>query len=105
MTVKQLEKEIGKKIKDVQVFDEKGTFKSLYAAQSYLRSNGYSYGSSSRIHPIAAMKGEYELPQKWYNMSDLDKTLIDAVIVSNDFREGIVSVIIFDEIPENAIKE
>jgi len=35
----------------------------------------------------------------------LGKTLVDAVMISDDLREGEVSVIIFDEIPKNIINE
>ncbi len=95
MTVQQLETQVGKTIKDVKVFEVEGTFNSKYAAEKWLHDNGYSYGSSERENPIAVMKGEYELPQKWSNISKMGKEVVDAVIVSDDFREGSVSVIIF----------
>lgn len=85
----------GKVVKQELQFDEKGTFQSLYAAQKWCHDNGYSYGSLARNEPVAIMKGEYELPQKWFNISDEDRELVDGLILSNDFREGILKILLF----------
>lgn len=85
----------GKEIKTEVQFEIKGTFESLYAAESWCKKNGYSYGSLARNEPVAIMKGEYEIPQKWYNISDEGRKLIDGLMLSDDFREGSVKIVLF----------
>lgn len=90
--------------KEVQRLNFKvdGTFQSLYAAERWLKENGYSYGSGCKSRttgapmPIAIQKGEYDLPQKWINFDKEDKEDVDGVMVSYDFREGDVTVILFE---------
>lgn len=77
-------------------FNEKGTFESVYAAQGWLITSGYNYGSmDGRFNPIAFQKGEYTLPEKWHNFTAKQKTQVDGIITSNDWREGEVKVIIY----------
>jgi hypothetical protein len=40
-------------------FKVDGTFKSMYAAHSWVKEQGYDYGSSCFGHPNAVMKGDY----------------------------------------------
>ncbi len=84
-----------REIKQEIIFKEKGTFQSMYAAQSWLHSNGYSYGSGSVGNPVAIRDGAYDLPQKWKNMDDEDKASVDGIMTSTDWREGEVKVIIY----------
>jgi hypothetical protein len=82
-------------------FNEKGTFQSMYAAQGWLRTNGYSYGSGSKNrvtggdYPTAIREGAYDLPQKWHNFDDEDIESVDGIMTSNDWREGEVKVTIY----------
>jgi hypothetical protein len=91
---------LGREIKEQQTFQVKGTFQSLYAAESWAMSKGYVYGSLCGDAPIALRKGqnfsEYNLPEKWKNMSDDDIKSVDGVFKSNDFRDGSVTVILFN---------
>ena len=95
-------KYLGREIKQVHIFNLKGTFQGLYAAQSWCKANGYSYGSTSvnRMmggdYPVAMLKGKYDLPQKWGNFDKEDKARVDGVMVSVDFREGEVRIYIFN---------
>jgi len=84
-----------REIKEEHVFKVEGTFESLYAAQSWLHSNGFSYGSLCRDMPVAIIDGPYDLPQKYKNFDEEDKDLVDGWMTSNDFREGEVKVIIY----------
>lgn len=99
----------GRKIIQEKEFKEQGTFKSMYAAMRWLKENGYEYGSTCKDRtyggnmPVAIQKGEYDLPQKWINFDIEDKKSVDGVIVSNDFREGSVIVLIFE--PNNVNNE
>lgn len=76
-------------------FKESGTFEGLYAAQKWLKENGYEYGSLCGHDPVAITKGIYDLPQKWINFNKLEKSLVDGVMLSTDFREGEVTVILY----------
>lgn len=87
---------LGRLVKEQKTFEVKGTFKSVYAAQSWIEEKGYSEGSMCGPMPIALQKGLiYDLPEKWKNMDDQDKEAIDGVMISQDFREGAVTVILF----------
>jgi hypothetical protein len=90
---------LGREIKEEVPFKEKGTFQSYWTAQGWLRKSGYVYGSSCINSPIAIRKGvdfdSYNLPQKWKNFTQEEIDSVDGVIVSRDFREGEVKVIIF----------
>lgn len=87
-------------------FKVEGTFQSMYAAQRWLTENNYSYGSpcKDRLHggdlPVAIQKGEYNLPQKWMHFDKEDKELVDGIMISHDFREGDVTIVIYETIPE-----
>jgi len=82
--------------KETKTFKEEGTFESFYAAENWLNKNGYSYGSMCYPQPIAVVKGEYNLPEKWKNFSAAQKSLVDGIITSDDFREGEVTVILYN---------
>lgn len=90
---------LGREVKEQHEFKEEGTFQSFYSAQGWLRRCGYVYGSTCINSPVAVRKGEdfkdYDLPQKWKNLSEEDIASVDGVIVSRDFREGSVTVILF----------
>eukprot|EP01039_Chlorochromonas_danica_P014871 gene14871-17420_t len=64
-----------------------GTFKSQYAAQGWLKDNGYSYGSLDDRRPVAIVKGKYNFTQKWHNFSDYDKKAVDGVM-TGDMRDA-----------------
>lgn len=84
-------------VKEERIFKERGTFKSLYAAEGWLYSKGYSTGSlDGSWHPVAVVKGDYNLPQKWHNFSAKEKSLVDGIITATDWREGEVKVIIYN---------
>ncbi|MDF2189303.1 hypothetical protein [Paraflavitalea sp. CAU 1676] len=76
-----------------------GTFKSMYAAQAWLKQNGYDYGSTSAMDPTPVVKGEYgnyDLPQKWKNFTRADELTVHGAITGN-MRDGPVTVHIFQE--------
>jgi hypothetical protein len=76
-------------------FNERGTFKSYYAAEAWLYKSGFSAGSIDYPNPIAFQKHYYTLPEKWHNIKAKDKTKIDGIMTSTDWREGEVKVIIY----------
>jgi|SRR5882757_10630747 len=95
----------GRRVKEEKEFNVEGTFQSYYAALSYLTENGYSHGSMSAGRrwekpgspPIPIQKGEYDLPEKWHNLSKENKQLLDGIVISSDWREGLVKVILFED--------
>lgn len=91
---------LGRKIMVQQNFTKKEDrpFDAFYQAQSYLNDLGYEYGSlavTSSLN-IAVRKGEYDLPQKWHNLDKKEIASIDGVIRSLDYREGQVTVMLFN---------
>lgn len=87
---------LGREIKEEHVFNGRtDTFGNYYDAIRWLRGNGYSSGSTDCGLLVAIRKGEYDLPQKWKNFSQEERASVDGVIKSSDYRDGLVSVIIF----------
>jgi hypothetical protein len=91
---------LGRKIMVQQNFTKKQDrpFDALYQAQSYLHDLGYEYGSLAVTSSpnVAVRKGEYDLPEKWHNLNKEEIALIDGVIRSSDYREGQVTVMLFN---------
>lgn len=94
---------LGRDVKFKKVFsfvNDELPFYSLYESQHWLRNNGFVYGSLCGDAPIAIVKGEdfscYNLPEKWKNFSDEDKSLINGVLVSDDFRNAPVRLFVFN---------
>lgn len=82
------------------VFENTGdTFSGYYEACHWCSTHGYSYGSmdaGGRKNPIAIVKGQYDLSQKWHNLSAVEKKYIDGVMESNNWRNGSVKILIFE---------
>ena len=69
------------------------TFGAKYQAQAWLHEHGYRYGSSDWGPYIPAIKAEkYDLPQKLYNFDLEDYKRVNAVMYSQDYRDGWVEV-------------
>lgn len=62
---------------------------ALRAAQRFLSSHGYSYGSTQRDDPIAAMHGAWVV-SKWRNLSPNERAESHAIItpIGDSFRTG-----------------
>jgi hypothetical protein len=91
-------KYLGREIQEKEVFSAGGgTFCDLNAAMRWAANKGYSYGSLCGDMPVALKRGAvYDISEKWRNLTDLDIKGIDGVITSSDFREGPVTVILFE---------
>lgn len=102
MKAKPGSKYLNRVVEVIMYFNIEGTFKSYYAACEWLNKNGYSFGSTSvnrqsgGKQPVAVTKGEYDLPQKWHNLSKQEQKSVIAVIDSDDYREGEVRIIFFE---------
>lgn len=91
---------MGRKVAIEKQFLVYGTFKSMYAANGWIRENGYDFGSTCALQPTAIMKGDYysyDLPHKWKNFSSSQKASI-AGVMTGDLRDGPVFVRIFEQI-------
>ena len=89
-----------RKILSQQKFTKKEDrpFDAFYQAVAYLSDSGYTYGSlavTSSLN-VAVRKGKYDLPEKWHNLDKDDIESIDGVIRSLDYREGSVTVMLFN---------
>lgn len=73
-----------------KTFNQEGTFQAWYAAQDWLNTNGYSYGSSCRGQPVGVLRGDF-LIAKWKNLTPKERNSLDGQ-VNGDFREGPVTI-------------
>lgn len=91
----------GRNIAFERTFENEGqTFGGYYAACQFVSGIGYKFGSmdaGGRGNPIALMKGEYTLPEKWHNFTKEDKQRIDGIMTSTSWRQGEVKIILFDD--------
>lgn len=87
----------GRTILSIEEFKAKGTFNAYYEAVAYLSKLNYETGSMARDMPIGFKKVDVCcFIGKWYNLSQKDKAQLDGVIISNDFREGDVQILFFN---------
>ena len=73
-----------------KTFKDERTFGAYNAAETWLRSRGYSYGSMSAPHPTGIMRGDV-LIAKWKNLTAVERAQCDGTI-TGDFRDGPVVV-------------
>lgn len=69
-----------------KAFDQVGDFAAWRACQDWLRDNGYSFGSTCAMHPVAVLKGDYCIA-KWRNLTRKEISQLDGKVVG-DFRNG-----------------
>ena len=77
------------------VFDHKGTFEALYAAEAWCRENGISVGQSSAANPTGLLFGEYDWIAKWRNLTPQERSELHGTMDGN-FREGPVVITLKD---------
>jgi hypothetical protein len=76
-----------------KIFPQDGTpFGALYAAENWLRENGYSCGSSCVFHPQAIKKGEWCIA-KWRNLTQAEKEDIDGILVAGRDKNAIIKLL------------
>lgn len=57
-------------------------FENLYAAERWLKDNGYSVGQMCHPRPMAIMVGEWDWIAKWKNLTKTEISQIDGFMVS-----------------------
>ena len=91
---------LGRKILVQQNFTKKEDrpFDAYYQALKFLNDRNYHSGSLAvtRSNNVAVKKDYYNLPEKWHNLDKEDIASIDGVIRSTDYREGQVTVMLFN---------
>ena len=96
MKVETIAANLGRKIKATRTFKANGTFKAFHEAEQAVSEMGFVSGSMQRNAPIGLMDSETCCSvSKWRNMSDTEHTELDGLILSDDFREGDVVVVMF----------
>ena len=94
--IAKFEQTCGKKVKETYSFKANGTFKAIREAERCAKEFGYVTGSMCRNEPIGIANAEdYSYIEKWRNLSDADRCSLDGGILSDDFREGDVILVIF----------
>jgi len=68
-------------------------FYALRKAEAFLQKFGYSYGSLCGDEPCGIMLGEVTIA-KWENLTEDERSAVDGMMTSNDFRNGSVKVTI-----------
>jgi len=79
----------------IKKFDRKGTFNAYHDACKWLDDNGYSYGPTCAMKPVAIYKGDFNVA-KWKNLSQKDINEIDGKMMG-EMREGPVHIHIYDK--------
>jgi len=69
-------------------------FGALYEAESILKKDGYFCGWLDGGNPIGISFNEPVF--KWHSLSKEDKSKLDGVLVSDNFRNGDVKIIFFE---------
>ena len=91
---------LGRKILVQQNFTKKEDrpFDAYYQALKFLSDRNYHSGSLAVTSSpnIAVIKECYNLPEKWHNLDKEEIASIDGVIRSYDYREGQVTVMLFN---------
>jgi hypothetical protein len=85
---------LGKKALVQHTFDTEGEFKALSAAELYARKQGYSTGSLDGKNPIGIAGPDY-IVGKWHTIFSAQLIKLNGVIVSDDFKAGPCTFILF----------
>ena len=87
---------LDREILHTETFPPAGTFSAFYSAEKRLKELGYVTGSMCRTEPIGFADSDVvSYVAKWYNIDKEDKGKLDGVMVSDDFREGGVTIVFF----------
>ncbi len=89
---------LGREILKKETVVESGTFSSFYMAERKLKIMGYITGSMCGSEPIGfADSEEYNYIAKWRNIGIEERNKLDGVMISDNWRDGIVQIIWFKQ--------
>ena len=98
MDSESVAKKLGRTVKSTTDFTSDKDFQAFYHAEELAKKLGYRTGSMERNAPIGFVKAdECDYISKWRNMTHKEHTKLDGVLLSDDFRNGKVVVVIFNE--------
>ena len=72
-------------------------FEAYYAAEKWIRESGLHDGSMQRDAPIAITKDDWCAGMKWRDIYREGKLTLDGIICAGDKRNGMVTIVMFDE--------
>jgi hypothetical protein len=89
---------LGRIVTEEKIFENTGPlFSGMYAAEEFLRSEGWVYGSTcAKSDLVGFHHPSIEITQKWHNYDERCKKLIAGVMQSSDYRNGSVKIIFFE---------
>jgi len=93
--IKEFAKACGKKVAEVIYFPATGTFEAFRKAEEVVGDLGYTIGRMCMDKPIPFAKNVSYIA-KWFNIAPEDRNRIEGGLISSDFREGAVSLVIFE---------
>ncbi len=93
----EMAQRIGKTVNHMMVFQASSqqSFVALRQAEQALRERGYSYGVLCGDEPVALLNTRGRRIAKWKNIDPSEYPLLDGMLVSDDFRDGNVSLVLF----------
>jgi hypothetical protein len=79
--------------------DEPDNFSAFYQAEEFLKVRKYRVGSMDGDFPIGFVKGNSHIERiaKWTRISKDELNILDGMIVSEDYRNGPVTIAFFDD--------
>jgi len=92
---KNFAKACGKEIAQIIDFPATGTFSAYHNAEGMADGLGYVVGRLCCDAPVPIAKNISYIA-KWYNIEPHHRSRIEGGMVSEDFREGAVSLVIFE---------
>lgn len=85
-----------------KTFNDAGIFEAFNKATAFLESRGFSVGPTSAGDPCGILLGDFAIA-KWRNLTTNERLLLHGKM-TGDFRNGPVTIAIFNDAPLNARK-
>ena len=85
-------------------FESSQTFQALRNAQKILEADEYHSGTLCGDEPVGISKN-FNYIAKWKNLSTEERGQVDGVMLSSNFREGKVFVVLFKTKQEDESEE
>lgn len=85
-------------------FSQEGDFEAVYAAEAFLKTAGFSYGSMQRGDPRAIVFGDHGALPKWRDIRSHEREELDGQMLAptGSSRNGPIKIIISDRATDQA---
>ena len=88
----------GREVFEQKTFSACGSFGAFNKAEEYLEDLGFTTGLLCDNEPVGfAPKAKFSIIAKWKNIDPKDWDKLSGIMVSDDFREGDVTIVRFKE--------